>query len=84
MRQIEKPELISTIIDKKKVWYNIRESRLSYMLHRKLISVNKPLNLEPFLKWYELVKRLDLTMKKFSSSFAGRIMVSLKLLTNLV
>ena len=41
MRQIEKPELISTIIDKKKVWYNIRESRLSYMLHRKLISVNK-------------------------------------------
>ena len=38
MRQLEKPELISTIIDKKKVWLNIRESRLMYMFHRKLIS----------------------------------------------
>ena len=28
MRKIEKPELISTIRDKKKVWLNIRESRL--------------------------------------------------------
>ena len=29
MRKIEKPELISTIRDKKKVWLNIRESRLN-------------------------------------------------------
>ena len=39
MRQIEKPELISTILDKKKVWLNIRESRLMYMYNRKLISM---------------------------------------------
>ena len=38
MRQLEKPELISTVMDKKKVWLNIRESRLLYMFHRKLIS----------------------------------------------
>ena len=38
MRQIERPELISTIMEKKKVWLNIRESRLMYMFHRKLIS----------------------------------------------
>ena len=41
MRQIEKPELISTIRDKKKVWLNIRESRLMYMFHRKLISMEE-------------------------------------------
>ena len=41
MRQIEKPELISTIRDKKKVWLNIRESRLMYMFHRKLISIEE-------------------------------------------
>ena len=41
MRQIEKPELISTIRDKKKVWLNIRESRLMYMHHRKLISIEE-------------------------------------------
>jgi len=39
MRQTERPELISTIRDKKKVWLNIRESRLMYMYHRKLISM---------------------------------------------
>ena len=39
MRQLEKPELITTIIDKKKVWLNIRESRLMYMYNRKLISM---------------------------------------------
>ena len=39
MRQLEKPELINTIIDKKKVWLNIRESRLMYMYNRKLISM---------------------------------------------
>ena len=38
MRQIERPELISTIMEKKKVWLNIRESRLMYMFHRRLIS----------------------------------------------
>ena len=38
MRQVEKPELISTVMEKKKVWLNIRESRLMYMFHRKLIS----------------------------------------------
>ena len=41
MRQIEKPELISSIRDKKKVWLNIRESRLMYMFHRKLISMEQ-------------------------------------------
>ena len=41
MRLIEKPELISTIRDKKKVWLNIRESRLMYMFHRKLISMEQ-------------------------------------------
>jgi len=41
MRLIEKPELISTIRDKKKVWLNIRESRLMYMFHRKLISIEE-------------------------------------------
>ena len=41
MRQIEKPELISTILDKRKVWLNIRESRLLYMFHRKLISIEE-------------------------------------------
>ena len=38
MRQLEKPELISTVMEKKKVWLNIRESRLMYMFHRRLIS----------------------------------------------
>ena len=37
MRQIEKPELISTILDKRKVWMNIRESRLMYMLQSKML-----------------------------------------------
>ena len=41
MRLIEKPELISTILDKRKVWLNIRESRLLYMFHRKLISIEE-------------------------------------------
>jgi hypothetical protein len=41
MRQLEKPELISTILEKKKVWLNIRESRLMYMFHRKLISIEE-------------------------------------------
>ena len=41
MRLIEKPELISTIRAKKKVWLNIRESRLMYMYHRKLISMEQ-------------------------------------------
>ena len=41
MRQTERPELISTIRDKKKVWLNIRESRLMYMYHRKLISMEQ-------------------------------------------
>ena len=41
MRKIEKPELVSLIREKKKVWLNIRESRLMYMFHRKLISVEE-------------------------------------------
>jgi len=36
--QREKPEYIETIFDKKKVYLNIRESRLVYMFHRNLIS----------------------------------------------
>ena len=49
MRQTERPELISTIRDKKKVWLNIRESRLMYMYHRKLIS----------MELYEAGSRID-------------------------
>jgi hypothetical protein len=41
MRQTERPELISTILDKKKVWLNIRESRLMYMYNRRLISMEE-------------------------------------------
>ena len=41
MRQIEKPELISSILNKRKIWLNIRESRLMYMYHRKLISMEE-------------------------------------------
>ena len=37
-KRLEKPELIETIINKKKVWLNIRESRLLYMFHRRLVS----------------------------------------------
>ena len=36
--QREKPEYIETIFDKKKVYLNIRESRLVYMFHRNHIS----------------------------------------------
>ena len=36
--QSEKPEYIETIFDKKKVYLNIRESRLVYMFHRNHIS----------------------------------------------
>jgi len=38
MRQIEKPEVSTKVIDKKTLWFNIRESRLMYMLHRNLIT----------------------------------------------
>lgn len=41
MRQLEKPELISTIFNKRKIWLNIRESRLLYMYHRKLIPIEE-------------------------------------------
>ena len=40
MRKIEKPELYR-YQRKKKVWLNIRESRLMYMFHRKLISLEE-------------------------------------------
>ena len=65
MRKIEKPELISTIRDKKKVWLNIRESRLMYMFHRKLISIEE----------YEadvaqsLIRDLDAVIEKLNTSF---------------
>ena len=35
---MQRPELITRIVDKKTVLYNIRESRLEYMFHRKHIS----------------------------------------------
>ena len=38
MRQIEKPEVTTKLIDKKTHWFNIRESRLMYMFHRDLIT----------------------------------------------
>ena len=41
MRQIEKPEVTTKVIDKKTVWFNIRESRLMYMFHRNLITMNE-------------------------------------------
>ena len=61
MRQIEKPELISTIRDKKKVWLNIRESRLMYMFHRKLISIEE----------YEAGSRYRLMCEQLSSRAVG-------------
>ena len=41
MRQIEKPEVTTKVIDKKTVWFNIRESRLMFMFHRNLITMNE-------------------------------------------
>ena len=41
MRLIEKPEVTTKIIDKKTLWFNIRESRLVYMFHRNLITMNE-------------------------------------------
>ena len=41
MRQIEKPEVTTKVIDKKTLWFNIRESRLMYMFHRNLITMNE-------------------------------------------
>ena len=41
MRQIEKPEVTTKIIDKKTLWFNIRESRLMFMFHRNLITMNE-------------------------------------------
>ena len=38
MRLIEKPEVATKVIDKKTLFFNIRESRLSYMFHRDLIT----------------------------------------------
>ena len=38
MRQIEKPEVTTKLIDKKTLWFNIRESRLMFMFHRNLIT----------------------------------------------
>lgn len=35
---MQRPELITRIVEKKTVLYNIRESRLEYMFHRKHIS----------------------------------------------
>jgi len=41
MRQIEKPEVSTKLVDKKTLWFNIRESRLSYMFHRNLITFSE-------------------------------------------
>ena len=41
MRLIEKPEVSTKLIDKKTLWFNIRESRLMYMFHRNLITMNE-------------------------------------------
>ena len=41
MRQIEKPEVSTKVIDKKTLWFNIRESRLMFMFHRNLITMNE-------------------------------------------
>ena len=41
MRQIEKPEVATKTVDKKTLWFNIRESRLLYMFHRNLITMNE-------------------------------------------
>ena len=41
MRQIEKPEVSTKVIDKKTLWFNIRESRLTYMFHRNLITMSE-------------------------------------------
>ena len=39
MRQIEKPEVSTKVVDKKTLWFNIRESRLMYMFHRILLLI---------------------------------------------
>jgi len=41
MRQTEKPEITARTVDKKSLWFNIRESRLMYMMHRNLITYNE-------------------------------------------
>jgi len=41
MRQIEKPEVSTKVIDKKTLWFNIRESRLMFMFHRNLITMSE-------------------------------------------
>ena len=41
MRQIEKPEIATRVIHKKSLWFNIRESRLMYMMHRNLITYSE-------------------------------------------
>ena len=41
MRQTEKPEITARTVDKKSLWFNIRESRLMYMMHRNLITSNE-------------------------------------------
>ena len=41
MRHIEKPEVSTKVIDKKTLWFNIRESRLMFMFHRNLITMNE-------------------------------------------
>ena len=41
MRQIEKPEITAKLIDKKTLWFNIRESLLMFMFHRNLITMNE-------------------------------------------
>ena len=63
MRQIEKPELISTILDKRKVWLNIRESRLMYMFHRKLISI------EEYEENYEFLSNTIMALKYMVNKF---------------
>jgi hypothetical protein len=41
MRRIEKPEITARTVDKKSLWFNIRESRLMYMMHRNLITYSE-------------------------------------------
>ena len=55
MRQIEKPEVATRAVDKKNLWFNIRESRLLYMFHRNLITMNE----------YEAGSRFTSVMKLF-------------------
>ena len=67
MRQIEKPEVSTKVIDKKTLWFNIRESRLMYMFHRNLITMNEYESGSRYRRMCEIANQLNLTERKASN-----------------